>query len=51
MFLGLKRSNMNKFLFYQEIEIALGSNNNANVKKGESELIYTVGYYIDYLEM
>lgn len=42
---------MNTFLCYQETEIALGSNNNANVEKGESELIYTAGYYIDYLQM
>lgn len=42
---------MNEFLLHQEIEISLvvlESNNNANIKKGESEIIYTAGYYIDY---
>lgn len=42
---------MNEFLLHQEIEISLvvlESNNNANIKKGESEIIYTAGYYSDY---
>lgn len=45
---------MKKFLFYQEIEIALvvsGSNSNANTEKGESEIIDTAGYNIAYLQM
>lgn len=45
---------MKGFLFYQEIEIVLvvlGSKNNANTKKGESQIIYTAGYSIGYLQM
>lgn len=42
------------FLFFQEIEILfvlLGSSNDANIRKGESEIVYTAGYCIGYLQM
>lgn len=42
------------FLFFQEVDILfvlLGSSNDANIRKGESEIVYTAGYCIGYLQM